>query len=78
MREGELACSDNPKQLLAWIGRRPLAISKLTRIPSRVKLSVAVIAQSVERGERLKEGKSYHFPGKCKCEERALFHLAPL
>jgi hypothetical protein len=28
----------------------------------RLKLSVAAITQSVERGERVEEEKSYHFP----------------
>jgi hypothetical protein len=34
----------------------------MTSLARRLKLSVATITQSVERGERLKEEKSYHFP----------------
>jgi hypothetical protein len=33
----------------------------MTSLAKRLKLSVAAITQSVERGERLKEEKSYHF-----------------
>jgi hypothetical protein len=34
----------------------------MTSLAKRLKLSVAAITQSVERGERLKEETSYRFP----------------
>jgi putative transposase len=49
------------RSLLCYWSVRELGVS-MTSLAKRLKLSVAAIAQSVERGERLKEEKSYHFP----------------
>jgi hypothetical protein len=40
---------------------KKIAKTFLSASAKRLKLSVAAITQSVERGERLKEEKSYHF-----------------
>jgi len=49
------------RSLLCYWAVRDLGVS-MTSLAKRLKLSVAAITQSVERGERLKEEKSYHFP----------------
>lgn len=49
------------RSLLCYWAVRDLGVS-MTSLAKRVKLSVAAITQSVERGERLKEEKSYRFP----------------
>ena len=49
------------RSLLCYWAVRDLGVS-MTSLANRLKLSVAAITQSVERGERLKEEKPYHFP----------------
>ena len=49
------------RSLLCYWAVRDLGVS-MTSLAKRLKLSVAAITQSVERGERLKEEKSYLFP----------------
>jgi len=49
------------RSLLCYWAVRDLGVS-MTSLAKRLKLSVSAITQSVERGERLKEEKSYHFP----------------
>lgn len=49
------------RSLLCYWAVRDLGVS-MTSLAKRLKLSVAAITQSVERGERLKEEKSYYFP----------------
>jgi hypothetical protein len=49
------------RSLLCYWAVRDLGVN-MTSLAKRLKLSVAAITQSVERGERLKEEKSYHFP----------------
>ena len=49
------------RSLLCYWAVRELGVS-MTLLAKRLKLSVAAITQSVERGERIKEEKSYHFP----------------
>jgi REP element-mobilizing transposase RayT len=49
------------RSLLCYWAVRDLGVS-MTLLAKRLKLSVSAITQSVERGERLKEEKSYHFP----------------
>jgi putative transposase len=49
------------RSLLCYWSVRDLGVS-MTSLAKRLKLSVAAITQSVERGERLKEEKCYHFP----------------
>jgi len=49
------------RSLLCYWAVRDLGVS-MTSLAKRLKLSVAAITRSVERGERLKEEKSYHFP----------------
>jgi REP element-mobilizing transposase RayT len=49
------------RSLLCYWAVRELGVS-MTSLAKRLKLSVAAITQSVERGDRLKEEKSYHFP----------------
>jgi len=48
------------RSLLCYWAVRDLGVS-MTSLAKRLKLSVAAITQSVERGKRLKEEKSYHF-----------------
>jgi hypothetical protein len=49
------------RSLLCYWAVRELGVS-MTSLAKRLKLSVAAITQSVERGDRLKEEKSYSFP----------------
>jgi putative transposase len=49
------------RSLLCYWAVRDLGVT-MTSLAKRVKLSVAAITQSVERGERLMKEKSYHFP----------------
>jgi putative transposase len=49
------------RSLLCYWSVRDLGVS-MTSLAKILNLSVAAITQSVERGERLKEEKSYHFP----------------
>ena len=49
------------RSLLCYWAVRDLGVS-MTSLAKRLKLSVAAIAQSVERGGRLKEEKAYRFP----------------
>ena len=49
------------RSLLCYWAVRNLGVS-MTSLAKRLKLSVAAITQSVERGERLVKEKSYHFP----------------
>jgi len=49
------------RSLLCYWAVRDLGVS-MTSLARRLKLSLAAITQSVERGERLKEERSYHFP----------------
>ncbi len=49
------------RSLLCYWAVRELGVS-MTSLAKRLKLSVAAITQSVERGDRLKEKKSYRFP----------------
>ena len=49
------------RSLLCYWAIRDLGVS-MTSLARRLKLSVAAITQSVERGEGLKEERSYHFP----------------
>jgi putative transposase len=49
------------RSLLCYWAVRELGVS-MTSLAKRLKLSVAAITQSVERGDRLKEEKSYRFP----------------
>jgi putative transposase len=49
------------RSLLCYWAVRDLGVS-MTSLAKRLKLSVAAIAQSVKRGARLKQEKSYHFP----------------
>jgi REP-associated tyrosine transposase len=49
------------RSLLCYWAVRELGVS-MTSLAKRLELSVAAITQSVERGESLKEEKSYHFP----------------
>ena len=48
------------RSLLCCWAVRDLGVS-MTSLAKRLKLSVAAITQSVERGDRLKVEKSYHF-----------------
>ena len=49
------------RSLLYYWAVRDLGVS-MTSLPEKLKLSIAAIAQSVERGGRLKEEKAYRFP----------------
>jgi len=49
------------RSLFCYWAVREMGVS-MTSLAKRLKLSVAAITQSVERGERLKEEKYYHFP----------------
>ena len=49
------------RSLLCYWAVRDLGVS-MTSLAKRLNLSVAAITQSVKRGERLKDEKSYHFP----------------
>jgi putative transposase len=49
------------RSLLCYWAVRDLGVS-MTSLAKRLKLSVAAITQSVERGERLMKERSYHFP----------------
>ncbi|MDZ7698071.1 MAG: hypothetical protein U5R49_14525 [Deltaproteobacteria bacterium] len=49
------------RSLLCYWAVRDLGLS-MTSLAKRLRLSVAAIGQSVERGERLIEENSYHFP----------------
>jgi putative transposase len=49
------------RSLLCYWAVRDLGVS-MTSLAKRLKLSIAAITQSVERGERIKKEKSYHFP----------------
>ena len=49
------------RSLLCYWAVRELGVS-MTSLAKRLKLSFAAITQSVERGARIKEEKSYHFP----------------
>ena len=49
------------RRLFCYWAVRDLGVS-MTSLAKRLKLSVAAITQSVERGERLMKEKSYHFP----------------
>lgn len=49
------------RSLLCYWSVRDLGVT-MTSLAKRLGLSVAAITQSVERGERLKEERSYHFP----------------
>jgi len=49
------------RSLLCYWAVREMGVS-MTSLAKRLKLSVAAITQSVERGERLKQENSYHFP----------------
>ena len=49
------------RSLLCYWAVRDLGVS-MTSLAKRLKLSVAAISQSVERGGRLKEEKAYRFP----------------
>jgi hypothetical protein len=49
------------RSLLCYWAVRDLGVN-MTSLAKRLKLSVAAITQSVERGERIKGEKSYRFP----------------
>ena len=49
------------RSILCYWAVRDLGVS-MTSLAKRLKLSVAAITQSVERGERVMKEKSYHFP----------------
>jgi hypothetical protein len=49
------------RSLLCYWAVRDLGMS-MTSLAKRLKLSLAAISQSLERGERLKKESSYHFP----------------
>ena len=62
MRDGKYSHIIEALSLLCYWAVRDLGVS-MTSLAKRLKLSVAAIMQqSVKRGERLKDEKSFHFP----------------